>query len=130
MLVAALACFVGFQIPTPPAPKPAPFTFVDKPAGWGKAVGKGELVTIQFVVTGKGGREIANSKKRGLPYRFRIGMKDADPLLNLVTPGMKPRAVRTATVLATVAYGPKGVPGMIPPNEKLHVVIELLRRGG
>lgn len=130
MLVAALVCLACLQTPTPPAPKPAPFTFVDKPAGWGKAVAKGDLVTIQFVVAGKGGREIANSKKRGLPYRFRIGMKDADPVLNLVTLGMKPRAVRTATVLARVAYGPSGIPGMIPPNEKLHVVIELLRRGG
>lgn len=130
MFAAVLACALALQTPPVPVPKPAPFTFADKPAGWGKPVGKGELVTIQFVVTGKGGREIANSRKRGLPFTLRIGMKGVDPLLDLVVRGMKPKAVRTATIIARVAYGPNGVPGVIPPNEKLTVVVELLRRGG
>jgi FKBP-type peptidyl-prolyl cis-trans isomerase len=103
--------------------------FSDKPAGSGPPSKKGDIVTIQFLVTKKGGPDLADSKKRGLPYTFRIGDAGNDPLLDLVVKGMKIGAVRTATVLGKDAYGPGGAPPVISANDTLIVTITLLRRG-
>lgn len=156
-MIAALAACLVFQqtkpltTPIVPAPKPAakrapakkpkpvvkvpiqppPFVpvFEDKPAGSGPPAKAGDLVTIQFLVRGKMG-DIADSKRRGLPYRFRIGEPGNDPLLELVVKGMKVGGTRTGSVPAKEAYGAAGVPPLIKPQDMLQVTVTLLSRGG
>jgi FKBP-type peptidyl-prolyl cis-trans isomerase len=102
---------------------------VDKPAGSGEPVKAGEIVTIQFLVKKLSGEDVADSKKRGLPYTFKIGAPGNDRLLDLVVTGMKPGGVRTQTVAAKDAYGPKGAPPVIAPTDTLIVTITLIGRG-
>lgn len=105
---------------------PAP---VDNPPGIGEAVKTGDIVTIHFLVKKKGGQDVADSRKRGLPYSFKIGQPGNDPLLDLVVKGMKPGAVRTQTVVASDAYGAGGAPPVIGPKDTLIVTITLIGRG-
>ncbi|HVT13077.1 MAG TPA: FKBP-type peptidyl-prolyl cis-trans isomerase [Fimbriimonadaceae bacterium] len=118
---------VAPQKPAEQKPKPPPF--VDKPAGYGTPVTTGDVVIVQFLVKKQSGEEVANSKKRGLPYTFKIGAPGNDPLLDLVVKGMKVGAVRTYTVSAKDAYGPGGAPPVISPKDVLVAIVTLLRRG-
>lgn len=119
------------ETPKKPAnPKPAEqLPYVDKPTGYGSPVQAGDIVTIQFVVKKKTGEDVANSKKRGLPYTFKIGAAGNDPLLDLVVTGMKVGAVRTYTVSAAEVYGSTGAPPVIAPKDILIATVTLLRRG-
>jgi FKBP-type peptidyl-prolyl cis-trans isomerase len=110
-------------------PQPTGPKFADNPKGYGNPSQSGDVVTIQFLVKRKNGPDLADSKKRGLPYTFKIGEPGNDPLLDLVVKGMKVGAVRTATVRAVDAYGSEGAPPLIAGTDTLVVVITLLRRG-
>ncbi|HWA82347.1 MAG TPA: FKBP-type peptidyl-prolyl cis-trans isomerase [Fimbriimonadaceae bacterium] len=114
--------------PKPAEQKPKP-PYVDKPTGYGSPVAVGDTVTIHFLVKKQTGEEVANSKKRGLPYTFKIGAAGNDPLLDLVVKGMKVGAVRTYTISAKDAYGPGGAPPVISPKDMLVATVTLLRRG-
>ncbi len=105
------------------------FHFKDKPVGSGLPVKAGELVVVHFHISKKNGGDVADSKKRGLPYTFKLGEKGNDALLEVVVSGMKPGSTRTATLLARDVYGPEGAPPAISPNDILSVSITLLRRG-
>lgn len=110
-------------------PKDSQPKFLDKPAGSGIPVTTGDLVTVQFVVKKQGGESVADSKKRGLPYSFKLGAPGNDPLLELVVKGMKVGAIRTGSVPAKLAYGTAGAPPAISPKDTLIVTVTLLRRG-
>jgi FKBP-type peptidyl-prolyl cis-trans isomerase len=103
--------------------------FTDNPSGYGSPSKKGDIVTIQFLVKRKGGPDLADSKKRGLPYTFKLGEPGNDPLLDLVVKGMKIGAVRTTTLQGKDAYGAAGAPPLINADDTLIVTITLLRRG-
>lgn len=117
--------------PTPPAKNQdaQPPVFKDEPAGTGAPVKAGETVVVHFRITRRSGDEIADSKKRGLPYVVKIGAPGNDPLLDLVLKGMKPGGVRSTTIAAKTVYGPGGAPPIILPNDTLLVTVTLLRRG-
>jgi FKBP-type peptidyl-prolyl cis-trans isomerase len=129
MIVLALG--VAAAQVTTPIGKPSPLeqpVFTDKPAGYGSPVAPGNVVVVHFIVSQPNGDEYANSKKRGLPYRFKVGEKGNDPLLDKIVRGMKLGGTRTATVIARWAYGAAGIPKVISPNEKLVVKVTLLER--
>lgn len=114
---------------TPVVQQPTELPYVDKPAGYGLPVKEGDVVVIQFLVKKKTGEDVANSKKRGLPYAFKIGAPGNDPLLDLVVKGMKVGAVRTYTVSAAEVYGAAGALPVIAPRDMLIATVTLLRRG-
>jgi FK506-binding nuclear protein len=101
---------------------------VDKGGGWGEPVKAGDLVTVQFVVR-RGSVNLADSKRRGLPYTFRVGAKGNDPLLDVVVRGMKVGITRTASVAAVAVYGAHGVPPLISGKDDLSVTINLIGKG-
>lgn len=103
--------------------------FVDKRAGSGSPVLVGDVVTIHFLVQRRNGQDLADSKKRGLPYTFKVGAKGNDPLLDMVVKGMKAGGTRMATIAAKDVYGPAGAPPVISGQDTLVVTITLLRRG-
>lgn len=127
MVLTALAAVTLLQV-TSPIEKADQPTFIDKPVGAGNPVKKGDRVLIHFVVSHLSGEEFANSKKRGLPYRFRVGDVGNDPMLDKVVIGMKEGGIRTGTIVARWGYGSLGVPKVIAPNEKLLVKVTLLQR--
>ena len=113
----------------PPLEEPQAPIFKDEPAGSGTPVKAGETVVIHFHIVRRSGDEIADSKKRGLPYIVKIGAPGNDPLLDLVLTGMKPGGVRSTMIAAKTVYGPGGAPPIILPNDTLLVTVTLLRRG-
>lgn len=122
------------KAPKPSAPKasvatPVQIKFLDQPAGSGKPVTKGDVVIIHFTIQRRNGPELADTRKRGLPYTVKIGEAGNDPLLDLVLKGMKAGGTRSATIPARRAYGAEGAPPIILPNDTLLVKVTLLRRG-
>jgi|GEM_PF-3637144 len=152
MILALFVCTLAIQKGPPTTPIPAPKTvqkaphskrkvhqhksaavvkkspYADKLAGWGEPVKDGDVVEIQFVVTKSTGERLADSKKRGLPYTFKIGAAGNDPLLDMVVKGMRVGGVRTGTVEARDAYGPDGMLPAIKPDDSLLVTVTLVRR--
>lgn len=91
--------------------------------GDGISAGSGKRITIEFVATTLKGRELANTEKRGLPYIFPF-QKNPDMWTRLVE-GMNVNGSRLVLLLPEVAYGAKGVPGLIPPGEPLLVWVRM-----
>lgn len=127
-----IALLAGIQTPQggptiPVGPKRPAMTFSDQPVGTGSPVGVGDRVTIHFQVR-KGKIELADSKKRGLPYTFEVGSKGSDPMLDVVVRGMRQGGTRRASLTGAAGYGDKGAPPLIQPTDMLTVTIHLLRR--
>ena len=66
------------------------------------------------------------SWKRGEPFSFTLGTKATIPGWEKGIPGMKVGGRRELIVPPAEAYGAKGQPPRIPPNETLVFVIDLL----
>ncbi len=108
------------------SPKPR---FVDNPVGSGKPIQDGDVVVIHFLVKKASGESVADSKKRGLPYTFKIGAAGNDPLLDLVVKGMRVGGIRTGRMPAKDAYGPSGALPLIAPADILDFTVSAIRRG-
>lgn len=99
---------------------------VDK-AGKGKPPGPFGFVTVEYQGKLLNGQEFDNSAKRKTPAKFEI---------DAVIPGwsealqlMQPGAEWTLYVPPELAYGTKGIPGVIPPNSLLIFKIKLISTG-
>lgn len=91
--------------------------------GDGKLAREGARITIEFVASTLQGRELANTEKRGLPYVFPY--RHQTDVWTRMVKGMKVRGKRLVLLFPEAAYGPKGVPGIVPPNEPLLVWLKM-----
>ncbi len=71
-----------------------------------------------------------SSEVRGQPLRFRLAAGDVIQGLDLGVVGMKEGERRTLVIPPYLAYGQRGITGLIPPNATLRYELELLRVGG
>lgn len=105
-------------------------------AGWrevrtgsGAAVVAGDRVTIHFLVSTSTQSELANTRKRGLPYSFVVTAEPND-LLSRVCLGMRPGGIRFATVPPGRAFGAAGLVPIIPTNATLELTVNLIQVAG
>lgn len=86
----------------------------------------GQTVALHYKGTLTNGKEFDNSRKRGRPFKFNLGMGEVirgwdEGVLQLQV-GDKAEL----TCSADYAYGEAGHPGVIPPNATLVFEVELL----
>ena len=74
----------------------------------------------------KSGKEFDSSWKRNEPFTFTLGKKSVIPGWEKGIPGMKVGGRRELVIPAALAYGAKGSPPSIPPNETLIFVVDML----
>mmetsp|Transcript_4003 Transcript_4003/g.12528 ORF Transcript_4003/g.12528 Transcript_4003/m.12528 type:complete len:119 (+) Transcript_4003:101-457(+) len=87
---------------------------------------KGETIAVHYVGTLDNGKVFDSSYSRGRPFRFKVGVGQVvpgwDEAVKQLSVGEKARCI----VPADLAYGNKGIPGLIPPGATLYLEIELI----
>jgi peptidylprolyl isomerase len=113
---------------TPPSgPAPATLEKKDLIVGTGAEATAGQTVTVNYVgVLYHGGKEFDASWKRNEPFTFPLGKGAVIAGWDQGVVGMKVGGRRELVIPAALAYGAKGSPPTIPPNEPLVFVVDLL----
>ena len=88
----------------------------------------GNKVTCHYTLTlANSGKKIDSSRDRNKPFEFNIGRGEViagwDEGLTKMSVGERARL----TITPDMGYGPKGVPGAIPPNSTLVFDVRLLK---
>jgi FKBP-type peptidyl-prolyl cis-trans isomerase len=117
--------------PTPSAAPPAAPTneklgSVDVTVGKGQAAKSGDKVSVNYVGKLPDGKEFDASAKHGKPFEFQLGQGGVIKGWDQGVVGMKVGGKRRLTIPPSLAYGDRGVPGVIPPGSTLTFDIELL----
>ena len=113
---------------TPPAgPPPSKLVVKDLIKGTGAEAKLNRSISINNVgVLYHGGKEFDSTWQRGKPsYLFLEKGRQIAGFTEGI-PGMKLGGRRELIVPAALAYGAKGVPGKVPPNEPLVFVVDLV----
>lgn len=111
-----------------PAPALEP-GWKDVKVGSGAPVVVGERVLVHFLVVGQTKDELANSRKRGLPYAFVV-TSDSNDLLSRIALGMRPGGIRLAPTPPDRAFGAAGLIPIVPPNATLEITLNLIQVAG
>src|SRR5208282_5733936 len=113
---------------TPPTgPPPKETETKDLIVGTGAEAKNGEEVTVNYEgVLYHSGKVFDASWKRNEPFKFTLGQGQVIKGWDKGIPGMKVGGRRELVIPASEAYGAKGSPPTIPPNEPLVFVVDLL----
>jgi FKBP-type peptidyl-prolyl cis-trans isomerase len=109
---------------------PAPLDVKDLAPGKGAAAVQGDRVSVHYVGTLMDGKEFDSSRKRGKPFDFVLGKGQVIKGWDQGVAGMKVGGKRKLTIPASLAYGARGSPPVIPPNATLQFEVELLAING
>ena len=96
--------------------------------GRGEPIEIGERVAVHYIGMLPDGTVFDSSYERDQPLRFRLGTGRVIRGWDIGIVGMRPGEQRTLRVPAHLAYGSRGVPGLIPPDTALVFEITLLGR--
>lgn len=113
---------------TPPGGSP-PHALVTKEIipGTGKVAKAGDHVTVNYVgVLYSDGSKFDASWDRNEPFSFTLGAHEVIPGWEQGVAGMRVGGRRELIIPSALAYGPRGSPPKIPPNETLIFVVDLL----
>jgi peptidylprolyl isomerase len=95
--------------------------------GEGEPVGAGDTVSVHYVGVGWSTRdEFGTSWERGQPLSFTIGAGNVIAGWDQGVEGMQVGGRRTLTIPPDLAYGDRGVDGVIAPGETLVFVVDLV----
>jgi peptidylprolyl isomerase len=98
--------------------------------GKGRAAKRGDRVTVQYVgVSFSTGEQFDASWDIGQPFSFRLGAGEVIPGWDGGIVGMKRSGRRKLTIPPELAYGARGSPPDIAPNETLVFVVDLVSIG-
>ncbi len=99
----------------------------DLQPGTGDRAKAGELVTLQYTAWLPNGVRIETSRESGKsPMEFVLGTDQQIAGLTEGVNGMQVGGRRMLVVPPSLAYGDRGVPGIIPPNSTLVFDLELV----
>ena len=110
--------------------KTSGLSYQDLEVGQGGEATYGDVAVMHFVgwlaEEGQRGREFFNSRSRGEPVSFVIGTDKVMQGWNEGVLGMRAGGRRLILVPPGLAYGAKGVQGVIPGDASLMFLIEIL----
>ena len=115
------------QIDFPEQPVPTELRVVDEIEGTGREATPGATVSCRYVgVTYSGGEEFDASWNRNQPLDFTVGVGQVIRGWDQGLLGMKVGGRRRLEIPSELAYGRRGAPGAIGPDEALIFVVDLL----
>lgn len=100
---------------------------IDETVGTGTVADVGEMVTVNYVGTLSDGTVFDASANHGNQgFTFLLGAGKVIKGWDEGVAGMKVGGKRKLVIPPSLAYGPNGVSGVIPPNATLTFEVELL----
>jgi peptidylprolyl isomerase len=108
---------------------PSGLKYIDEVEGTGPSPQKGKKVTVHYTGTLTDGTKFDSSRDRGSPFSFTIGVGQVIQGWDEGVLSMKVGGKRKLQIPANLAYGSRGVGGVIPPNAELNFDVELLGVG-
>ena len=103
--------------------------YVEVQLGTGRTAEKGMPVRVHYTGRLADGKKFDSSVDRKEPFQFTLGVGEVIRGWDEGVAGMKVGGKRKLIIPSTLAYGPRGVPGAIPPNAELTFDVELLGVG-
>jgi peptidylprolyl isomerase len=115
------------HITTPSGPPPTKLVTKEIITGTGAEAKSGDAISVNYVgALYKTGKVFDASWKRNETFPFTLGKGQVIPGWEQGVIGMKVGGRRELIIPASLAYGAKGSPPSIPPNETLIFVVDLL----
>ena len=99
--------------------------YEDVTVGDGAEATKGAMVSVHYTGTLEDGTQFDSSRARG-PFEFALGGGMVIAGWDEGVAGMKVGGTRKLVIPSDLAYGPMGIPGVIPGGATLHFDVELL----
>lgn len=115
------------EVSIPDSPAPAELQIDDLEVGDGPEAKPGDLVTVHYVgVSYANGKEFDSSWDRDATFAFGLGQREVISGWDQGVGGMKVGGRRQLTIPPALAYGERGAPPVIGPNETLVFVVDLM----
>jgi FKBP-type peptidyl-prolyl cis-trans isomerase len=100
--------------------------YEDETVGTGESPRSGQKVTVHYTGTLTNGTKFDSSRDRGTPFSFTIGRGQVIAGWDEGVATMCVGGKRKLTIPSNLAYGARGVPGVIPSGATLVFDVELL----
>lgn len=114
-------------VEVPSGPPPKQLEIEDLVEGEGAEAKAGDEISVHYVgVNYKSGKEFDSSWSRGEPIIFPLGAGQVIAGWDQGVAGMKVGGRRELTIPPELGYGTEGSPPVIPPNETLVFVVDLV----
>lgn len=94
--------------------------------GEGASPQHGQTAVVHYVGTLTNGSKFDSSRDHGAPFEFPVGMGRVIKGWDEGVATMRVGGIRKLTVPASLGYGPRGYPPVIPANATLIFEVELL----
>ena len=101
--------------------------YMNNGVGDGKTPQKGSTVWVHYTGKLTNGQVFDSSLERGDPIKFRLGVGQVIPCWDRGIAQLQLQQKARLTCPPELAYGPRGVPGAIPPNSTLIFDVELTK---
>lgn len=106
---------------------PSGLKYVDLAVGKGPTPKAGDRVFVHYTGWLTNGKKFDSSVDRNQPFDFVLGRGEVIKGWDEGVASMHVGGKRKLTIPSRLAYGPRGVGGVIPPNATLIFEVELLR---